>query len=85
MLLGINGFNGVIIRCYNHFLLFIEDHCRELEETVARLREELATKSVTDEGHAPVVSEDGHELTQIRIQLENTKKDLEKMAESNQR
>ena len=49
------------------------------------MREELASKSVSDEGHVKAASEDGHELTQIRIQLENTKKDLEKMAQSNER
>ena len=64
---------------------FSEDRCRELEGTVARLREELASKSASDEGNVAAVSEDGHELTQIRIQLENTKKDLDKMAESNER
>ena len=52
---------------------------------MARLREELASKSASDEGNVAAVSEDGHELTQIRIQLENTKKDLDKMAESNER
>ncbi len=64
---------------------FSEDRCRELEETVTSLQEELASKRVTDEDRVAAVSEDGDELTQIRIQLENSKKELEKMAASNER
>ena len=59
-------------------LIFAEDRCKELDETVNQLREELASKNVLIQQR-----EDGSELDHVRDQLDNAQNDLNQIYERN--
>ena len=59
-------------------LIFAEDRCKELDETVNQLREELASKNVLIQQR-----EDGSELDHVRHQLDHAQNDLNQINERN--
>jgi len=63
----------------NLIIFFSEDRCKEMEETISQLREDVASKDLAIEAR-----DDGTELAHIRLQLQNAKNELERMTETNE-